>query len=223
MSKGNGKCKKHHKYKGTPLVEPGSTERLDAITIACTCKGIIFQVRYSNGSLCVCGQLNKANLRQRFSCQEKLSSLDITVNVSTNHIKANKERCDVSFYFDPHTDRIFMQKQILIMLPPSPMPTKKSKPTAREPSLKGSGNNDDLIYIAPAWSSTLWPTTPQFQRKSSPLKSTALRSTALQRSVYIGFRAGLEFSNSVIAFFSSHFTKVDQRIEILVLGGQFRA
>ena len=150
-----GRCKKSRKYSGTPLVERGSMERLDKITITCTCRGIIFEVRYSNGSLCACGHLKKANVRHTFMCQEKLSSLDITVNVSTNHVKIRKERCDVSLYFDPFTDRAFIPRPIEIMRPLRPRPTEKLPPTARNESAERLVNSDDMIYIAPSKSSII--------------------------------------------------------------------
>ena len=155
ISKVEGRCKKFRKYRGTPLVERGSMERLDKITITCTCRGIIFDVRYSNGSLCACGQVKKANVRYTFKCQEKLSSLDITIKVSTNHIKILKERCDVSLYFDPFTDRAFIPRHIEIMRPFRPRPTKKLTPTARSASAERLVNSDDMIYIAPSKSSTI--------------------------------------------------------------------
>ena len=155
ISKVEGRCKKSKKYRGTPLVEHGSMERLDKITIMCTCRGIIFEVRYSNGSLCACGHLKVENTRQTFMCQEKLSSLDITINVSINHIKTRKERCDVSLYFDPFTDRAFIPRPIEIMRPLRPRPTKKLTPTARSASAERLVNSDEMIYIAPSKSLTI--------------------------------------------------------------------
>ena len=155
ISKVEDRCKKSRKYRGTPLVEHGSMERLDKITITCTCRGIIFEVRYSNGSLCACGHVKKANVRYTFECQEELSSLDITINVSTNHIKIRKERCDVSLYFDPFTDRAFTPRHIEILRPFRPRPTKKLTPTARSASAERLVNREYMKYIAPSKSSTI--------------------------------------------------------------------
>ena len=85
------------------------------MSITCTGPQIVFEVRYSNGSLCACGKIQEEMQKRVVRCQQNLSSLDIIVKLSTNKIEKYKVVCDVSLTFFPTTDDDFSPRQITIL------------------------------------------------------------------------------------------------------------
>lgn len=138
-------CKEPRKYKSAPLVERGSTRVLERVTIMCTAPGIVFEVRYSNGSLCACGHLKKANRRDSFMCNVSLSKFDVVVNASINRIRSGyKERCDVSLHFYPASETDFSQRRISIIrpLPSETKPTRDRDVANIQPSYRSSTSSE---------------------------------------------------------------------------------
>lgn len=108
------KCKPQRRFRSEPVVKRGMEERLSKISIMCTSSDVAFEVRYSNGSLCVCGSIG-SHMREQKHCQEKLSSLDIIINASTNSIRNGyRDRCDISLHFEPFTDSVFQPINIYL-------------------------------------------------------------------------------------------------------------
>jgi hypothetical protein len=139
----------------------------------CTAPAIVFEVRYSNGSLCACGKVQHLNVRSMYLCEEELSSLDIIINASTNDIKRGyKERCDISLYYYPTTDRDFSHKQIVIKRPQlnEPTPAYNVRPTS---------------FMAPSKSKRAqsYSATPIFQRNTQT--ESTMESSSIIRSVDI--------------------------------------
>ena len=182
QKKNNYNCRKPRKFKATPLVERGSAERLVKLSIMCTAPAIVFEVRYSDGSLCACGKVQHLNVRSMYLCEEELSSLDITINASTNDIKRGyKERCDISLYYYPTTERDFSHKQIVIKRPQLNEPT---------PDVSSSSINDDGVsnvrptsFMAPSKSKRAqsYSATPIFQRETRT--ESTMESSSVTRSV----------------------------------------
>ena len=187
----NNNCKKQRKFTGK-LYEKGSKERLINMSIMCTVSEVIFEVRYSNGSLCTCGYLKEASHRTpRIKCQEQLASLDIIVNVSTNTKKSShKDRCDIYLRFYPATDRDFSQRQISILREKkvkhsTPAVSKSFQPTVDRTTLNDEMTSHNVKPTSYLKTTSLRSQAPTDQETSSRiLKSSPVESPASQRSAY---------------------------------------
>jgi hypothetical protein len=100
---------------------------------------VVFDARYSNGSLCACGKIQKKLDRRSEMCQEKLSSLDIIINFSTNTIEEYKVVCDIVMKFFPTTEGDFSPRQITIF---------KSQLSEPTPNVSLSMVNDNGVSYA---------------------------------------------------------------------------
>ena len=73
--------------------------RLFGFFISCTTQ-TVYTVRYTNGSLCSCGEYSVKDQTKTKTCDAKLTRLNFTVEISVRSIRNQwGENCSLSFFF----------------------------------------------------------------------------------------------------------------------------
>ena len=73
---------------------------LDKVSIQCSAPNTVFDIRYSNNLLCVCGRLVKEKTARSFPCRNKTQDLNVNITVSVDQVANNHvETCNVTLRY----------------------------------------------------------------------------------------------------------------------------